>query len=305
MLSFSIGFSQNLEQFSSENSMLPENDIWSITTDLDGRVWIGTSKSGLVSLHHGVFKIYNDSTSNFKGSFIGPLFTDSNGVLWVSASRPNALYTFEDENFSLIQDPLLLSMGGIISIVEDKNGTMYFGCTNGLIKYENDHWTKIDLPTNKITIRALAINELGEIAIGHNNGLIIGNGNDFVSYSESESELQLSVVRSLKYISNKKLIIGYGGGFGNGGFSIKKENKWKHYNRENSGIANHMVRDIEIDKENTFWMATNEGLTIMKNKKIETIFFREGRMKNTIMDIAIHENNIWIATNFGVLHIVD
>jgi ligand-binding sensor domain-containing protein len=154
-----------------------------------------------------------------------------------------------------------------------------------------------------VTARSLAVNKKGEIAIGHNTGLIIGTEEEFKVYEENEEELQLSVVRGLKYINDDKLMIGYGGGYGNGGFSIKEGELWTHFNRENARIANHMVRDVEVDSDNIYWLATNEGLTYFKDGEVDTIFFREGRMKNTIMDIAIDKNEIWIATNFGVIQI--
>lgn len=51
------------------------------------------------------------------------------------------------------------------------------------------------------------------------------------------------------------------------------------------------------------WMATNNGLIIMKGEEIVPIIFREGMFKNVILDIEIDENNVWIATNFGLIKI--
>ena len=64
-----------------------------------------------------------------------------------------------------------------------------------------------------------------------------------------------------------------------------------------------MVRDIEVDKNGTIWMATNNGIIKMIGDKIEPIYFREGLYKNTIMDIATQKNIVWVATNFGLIKI--
>ena len=298
-----VGIGQTVELISSDNSDLPENDIWSIEVDSTGTKWFGTAKSGLIAYRNGEFKIYNDSTSNFRGSYIGPLFSDSKNKLWITAAKPNALYVFENDTFIKIENDILKSLGSIIAIAENEYGVIYFGGSNGVIKFESDKWTKLSLPLKNITVRTLAVNKKGDLAIGLNEGLIIRKENDFKVYKANDNELQLSVVRGLKYIDNDKLIIGYGGGFGKGGFSIKEGKKWTHYNRENSKIANHMVRDIEVDSENTFWMATNEGLSYYKEGNVDTAFFREGRMKNTIMDVAIFKDEIWVATNFGIIQI--
>ena len=298
-----IGFGQEVEFISVDNSELPENNIWSIEVDRNGTKWIGTATSGLIRYKNGKFQIYNDSTSIFKGSYISPIFSDSNNKLWVSASKPDALYCIENNKVTKIENEILKSLGGVIAIIENENGIIYFGGSSGVVKFENNKWSKIKLPIRGVTVRTLAVSKSGQIAIGHNTGLLIGKEGEFKVYEENENELQLSVIRGLKYINEDKLIIGYGGGFGNGGFSIKEGDKWTHYNRENARIANHMVRDIEVDMDGIYWLATNEGLTYFKEGKVDTIFFREGRMKNTIMDIAIDENKVWIATNFGVIQI--
>ena len=64
-----------------------------------------------------------------------------------------------------------------------------------------------------------------------------------------------------------------------------------------------MVRDIEIDNNNTLWMATNNGLVKFTEKgELTSILFQEGMYKNTILDISIDNDNVlWIATNFGVI----
>lgn len=72
-----------------------------------------------------------------------------------------------------------------------------------------------------------------------------------------------------------------------------KENEWEHFNKTNSNVPNHMVRDIEVDEKGNIWMATNNGLIKISDYKIEPIFFREGGMgENTIMDIAIDQNTV-------------
>ncbi len=50
-------------------------------------------------------------------------------------------------------------------------------------------------------------------------------------------------------------------------------------------------------------MATNNGMIKMVDDKIEPIYFREGKYKNTILDIAVEGNIVWVATNFGLIKI--
>lgn len=289
-----------LKLYSSENSELPENDIKSILVESkSNKKYIGTSKFGLSVFDNSNF----ETLKEIKGEYIGPIYQDKIGNFWITTSNPEELYLIKtDGKIEKIESKILKDINGIIAIAEDKNGNLYFG-GNGLVKFDGKNWNKIKLPSKSITIRALDISSTNEIAIGHNEGLIIGSDNKWQSYSEETDKLQLSVVRAVKFITSTKLIIGYGGGFGNGGFSVKENDHWKHYNKSNSKISDHMVRDIEIDGNNTAWMATNNGLIkFTENEELTSILFRDGMYKNTILDINIdNENTLWIATNFGLI----
>ncbi|GGF16908.1 two-component regulator propeller domain-containing protein [Flavobacterium limi] len=291
----------SLKLYSSENSELPENDIKSILVETkSNKKYIGTSKLGLSIFDNSKF----ETLKEIKGEYIGPIYQDKIGNLWITTSNPEELYIIKtDHKINKIESKILKEINGIIAIAEDKNGNLYFG-GNGLVKFDGKNWTKIKLPSKPITIRALDISPTNEIAIGHNEGLIIGSEEKWQFYEEETNKLQLSVVRAVKFITPTKLIIGYGGGgFGNGGFSVKENEHWKHYNKSNSKISDHMVRDIEVDKSNTAWMATNNGLIkFTKNGELTSILFRDGIYKNTILDISIDsENTLWIATNFGII----
>lgn len=300
LLSININAQTFLELYSSENSNISENDLKSILVDKQSNnKLIGTSKSGLLKFDNVTF----ESIKDVKGEYFGPLYKDRNENIWVSSSNPEELYLIKSNNeIEKITSKTLKKIDGVIAISEDKHGNVYFG-GNGLVKYDGKNWSKMKLPSNSITIRTLDISSDNTIAIGHNSGLLIGNENNWKSYDEETNKLQLSTVRAVKFLSDNKLVIGYGGGFGNGGFSIKEGEKWTHFNKSNSKISDHMVRDIEIDINNTLWMATNNGLVKFTEKgELTSILFRDGMYKNTILDISIDKDSVlWIATNFGLI----
>lgn len=295
LLSINIKAQTFLEQYSSENSNISENDLKSILVDKkSNNKLIGTSKSGFLKF---------EKIQEIKGEYIGPLFKDKNENIWVYSSNPEELYLIKSNSeIEKITSIILKEIDGVIAISEDKLGNIYFG-GKGLVKYDGKNWNKVKLPNNSITIRTIDISADNVIAIGHNSGLIIGKENNWKSFDEEINRLQLSIVRAVKFLNDNKLIIGYGGGFGNGGFSVKEGEKWTHFNKSNSKISDHMVRDIEIDTNNTLWMATNNGLVKFTEKgELTSILFREGMYKNTILDISIDNDNVlWIATNFGMI----
>lgn len=299
-----ISFSQSAELFDTNNSKITDNDLWEVSVDEKGKLYLGTVKFGLITFENGEFKNLNKDNSDIKGDAVTPIFTDSNGNIWLNYSKPKSeIAKFDGTKWTIFTTKEIPTSNiSVIDFMEDKDGNIYFGGGNGFYKYNGVSWSKMKLPKNGLTIRAMDINENGDIAIGHNSGLEIYSNDKWKSYDDESSELQLSVVRAVKYIDGR-LFVGYGGGYGNGGLSIIENGTWKHYNKTNSKIPDHMVRDIEIDQNGTIWMATNNGMIKMVDDKIEPIYFREGRYKNTILDIAIEGNTVWVATNFGLIKI--
>jgi ligand-binding sensor domain-containing protein len=301
LTSYTFCFAQNITAYTESNSDLAENKLWGISVDQKGNKWIGTSEFGLQKFDGEKFTTFDKNNSIIKGGFISPMFTDSKGNLWISYSKPYGLVKFDGDKWTTFSaKEIKLSRLSIIDIVEDKKGNIYFGGASGITKFNGETWEKITLPMNGVTVRALDVSSDGEIAVGHNSGLLIKIDGEWKSYTDKSSELQLSVVRAVKYIGTK-LFIGYGGGGGNGGFSILKKNKWKHYNKSNSNIPDHMVRVIKEDSNGVLWMATNDGVIRFENGKIEPIYLRE--KINSILDIEIEDDKVWVATFFGLFEI--
>jgi ligand-binding sensor domain-containing protein len=244
---------------------------------------------------------YDKTNSAVKGSFISPIFVDSNNNIWVSYSKPNGLVKFDGLKWTSFSSyDTKLSNNSVIAITEDENGILYFGGTSGLTSYDGENWKKIYLP-KKVTIRAIAVKNSELIYVGHNNGLLTLKNGKWESISDENSELK-NYVRSLKFDVNGDLIIGYGGNKTGGLSFVSEEGKWTHTNKGNSDLSNNLVRDIEIDNFGHLWLATNDGLNIITNNKIIPIYFRE--RGNAILDIAIEGNIYWIATHFGLFKIM-
>lgn len=289
--------------YNTENSKILDDDIWSIEIDKKGNKWIGTSKKGLIKFDGKEWRNFNKDNSIVKGSFINPIFSDSKNNLWLTYSKPDALLMFNGEKWKqLVKSETKLRQSPIK--ITEKNGIIYLGGFNELVKYNGKHWEKINLPKGNYTIRAIAVDNDGTIAIGHNNGLLIRKNLNWTTYriSKQTNKLQ-NYVRSLKFLNKGKLFIGYGGN-ADGGFSILENTNWIHYNKSNSKLSDNMVRDIEIDGNGVYWLATNDGLNkVDKDGLITPIFFYEEHNVTMISDIAIEGNTIWVATNFGLIEI--
>ncbi len=298
ILFFQVSFGQNITHFTKENSELTDDKIWGIAVDTSGNKWIGTGESGLLKFDGEKVTTFDINNSVIKGKFISPIFIDSKNNIWVSFSQPDGLARFDGNDWTTYStDEIKLSKISIIDITEDENGIIYFGSSNGLTSFNGIEWNMIKLPKS-VTIRALAVKDDKEIYVGHNNGLLIYKNSKWKSLTTENSELQ-QYVRVLRLYENE-LYIGYGGNI-TGGYSILKNDKWNHINKDNSDLSNNMVRDIEVDDNGNYWMATNDGLNIVTKDKIQSLFFQQ--RGNAILDIAIENDIAWIATHFGLFKI--
>ena len=293
----------NFTIFSSENSDLPENDIWSISVDTKGNKWIGTAKSGLVRMNGDEMEVFNSENSPITGQFLGPIFIDSEKNVWVSQAKPGGLFKYDGTSWhSYSSDDIKLSKISVIAMCEGPDNIIYIAGGAGISQYDGEKWSKIQTPKNQsFTFRAISVSDNGHIAAGHNGGLLIMKNGKWVSYTEENSEL-VNYVRAVHFADSEKLYVGYGGNK-TGGFSIKENDEWTHFNKSNSKLSDNMVRDIEVGTDGVMWLATNDGLNKIEGGKISSIFFREGVYRNVISDISTEGERAWIATNFGVIEV--
>jgi ligand-binding sensor domain-containing protein len=306
LILFSLGlYAQNTQIFEKSNSTLPDNDLLNIVTDHNGNEWIGTAKSGIVKFDGQNFTIYDKTNSPVTNHYSSPLCVDKKGNVWVSFSGSSSgVAKFDGVKWTIV--PELTK--SIICVKEDRDGKMFFGTQDGVITYDGSKWSKLALPNESLyryNVLAMDISKTGQMAVGCDAGLLLYDGKQWHSLNEQNSELQVGTVRALKYASGE-LYIGYGGGFGKGGFSVLKDGKWKHYDKHNSLVPDQMVRDIEISENGVIWMATNDGVLKIDGNKFTPLKFWPGRFHNTIMGIALqNDKTVWISTTTGLVKLTD
>lgn len=296
---------QEFQIYNTSNSDISTNRLNKVEVDKIGNVWIGTMDNGLIKFDKENFTNFTKENSVIEGDYVVDLYFDSNN-LWVSYSQPTFGTIKFDGNkwikFPNSEIPELDFCG--YPIVGDIHGNIYFGNIGSLniLKFDGKNSTQIEVP-NDGNILAIDINDEGNIAVGA-SALHVFKYNKWKTYTDDNSELRLGTVRGVKFI-NGVLYVGYGGGFGDGGFSILYDDKWEHFNKTNSNIPDHMVRDFEVDGLGNIWMATNDGAVIFNNKDLKPILFdNRGLGYNTVMDIAIDKDNtVWLATTFGLVKI--
>lgn len=121
---------------------LPDNSVTGIMEDSKGRMWIGTNFSG-VSLFDpsAVAEKGNKAFTNFtkdgviQGIEAGAFYEDRAGHIWFAAEH-QGVFRYDGTRFTNYGPEDGLSSGGILAIMEDREGRFWFGGFGGLFRFD-------------------------------------------------------------------------------------------------------------------------------------------------------------------------
>ena len=112
-----------------------------IYEDKKGRVWVGTRDTGLKLKNRGsnIFRTLS-AEDGLAGNTVNGILEDSMGILWISTENGLSRLdpaTFKFDNYNK-NDGLVCSEFNFNSFHKNKDGVMYFGGYNGIVKFHPD-----------------------------------------------------------------------------------------------------------------------------------------------------------------------
>lgn len=111
-------------------------NVRSIIQDKNGYIWIGGQD--------GLYRYDHKNLTQFSKDFIGFLYEDTKGSIWISAGTPQprkmALYRYDGRSGPRLGDPyfskITVGEGQIFGILEDRQGNIWFGTEVGVCRYD-------------------------------------------------------------------------------------------------------------------------------------------------------------------------
>ena len=231
-----------------DDGFLKSNTIFCATLRQDGKLAIGTSLSGIVTLDRSrrVFHHINKK-SGLQNNTVLSLFSSKNGSLW--AGLDNGIDCVDiDSPFSYIFPDGELQGTGYAALVA--NGRIFFGTNSGLYatrwkpwytQAERQNFTKIQRSEGQVW----SLNNLdGQVMMGHHEGSFVIKGD------VAEKNSPLRGVWRLLQISPNEAIAGHYNGIST---FFKKKDSWQ-FGSTIEGLAE-SSRLLAKDEQGQIWMA--------------------------------------------------
>lgn len=329
-------FNQYLYTSSNKNS-ISHNEIYAISEDASGMIWIGTNGGGVTiyDTKKNRFTSYrHDQLDNRSLSTdeIRSLYMDRSGIMWIGTygsginkvSRgAGQFYHYKHRQ----DDPTSLSHSIIWSFYEEGDSVLWIGTHNGLNKLDRKTNTykyffhipgKNSLSNN--VVRVITPVNGGKLLIGTNGGGIdefdpkTGHFKNWSNVSDNPNSLAHNEIRSI-YKDRKGIVwIGtYGKGMDKFDPSTGKFKHFVNIPDDSTSLSQNYVRAIIEDDEGFLWIGTEGGGLNKFDKKTEKfISYRtqQGKLNSLSSDYIFSifcddAGILWLGTYGGGLNRFD
>jgi signal transduction histidine kinase/ligand-binding sensor domain-containing protein len=257
---------QFIRGYSTEQGLL-SNNVYPIYEDREHNIWIGAF-GGLSRFKDGHFTNYT-----VKDGLLAPnvqaLFEDDAGRLWMGGRAS----FFQDGKFHPPLGDIPFDGYAFYSIHQDRTGTLWFGTTGGLFKYEHGHATLLNAANGVPAGDVTAIHEDGKgvLWFGTGAGLARLEGNQFITLTVKDG-LASDHVRCIYEDADGVLWVGTY----DGGLSRYQNGRFTNYTTK-EGLYSDGVFQILDDGLGYFWMSSNRGIYRVSKQQLND--FAAGKIK--------------------------
>jgi signal transduction histidine kinase/ligand-binding sensor domain-containing protein len=313
-----------------------------LLSDHEGSLWIGTMGQALMHVHQGrtdqytradglsgdtVFGFFEDHERNvwvatergldrfrdfpvvtfskregLSEDIAGSVFAAGSGGVWIGTT--NGLNLVQDGRISVYEKHQGLTSNSIGSLFEDHTGTLWVDSALGLAYGRAGRFRQLgSTQDQKITsVAAIVEDAKGDLWVSDLKRGIIRIGGSQVkdvlpwSFFEHKKASALDVDRT-----HGGLLIG----FEEGGVALYQEGRPIRWYTVAEGLGHGEITDIQTDRSGATWIATEGGLSCLRDGKISTLSTKSGLPCDHIHAIIEDdEGTIWLNSACGLLRLL-
>jgi ligand-binding sensor domain-containing protein len=316
----------------------PRFDIRRLLRDRDGGLWIGTVDRGVLHVHAGRTNIFA-MADGLSGNRVNELFEDREGNIWVTTMNGlDRFHGFAVTTFTVKQG---LSNATVQSVMADSSGGIWLSTFGGLDRWANGSIATYDKGSVKLhglLPESLFQDHSGRIWVSTQRSFGYFENARFVSLSavpggpvsiaedsagnlwianQDQGLTRLRKGRVAQHIpwagigrkdfATALAVDGNGGlwlGFFNSGLAYLADGGVRSSYTTGDGLGNGHVSNLRIGRDGALWVATEGGLSRLKNGRIATLTSEQGLPCNTVhWTIEDDDHSTWLYMPCGLVRI--
>ena len=252
------------ENFTTDNSGLPSDDVHALGIDHEGRLWVGASGEG-VAVFDGTSWIYYSPSNSIVPAVISDIEFSEDGSVWLGSSY-NGIYKFDGTDWlSFTESNSGLPSDEVADIEIDNAGNIWIGTIGqncGLSIFDTDgNWFTYTKSNSGISSNSILSVHCTDNAVWigtSGGGASCLRGSDWETFTPLNSGLTASYVNSI-YVDNSGVVWAATSAYGL--FSYDGTDWYSHLNTIGK-LQGASAYDISIGNDGKKWIATNSGLAI-------------------------------------------
>lgn len=276
---------------------LPQNSINALLQTRDGFLWVATN-GGLARFDGVHFRSFG-LQHGLRAALITSLAEPSHGELWVGTSGGGVSRWQRGRFVTYGRAEGFPEQSDVLSMTPDRDGTMWFGTTEGLVHWSGEKFTKIGdaqgLPEKQI--RALVLDADGVLWVSViMEGVYRGKAGRFTR--ESAPGPVTGDCYSLMALRDGTL---WAGG-GNGRIWRRKEGRWSRF-ESSLGLPHSMFNSMAEDIDGRVWITSpDHGVYRYNGDRFELTTWDHDQAGGAMRCVSVdREGSIWIGTSSGGL----
>ena len=284
-----------------------KNNVFAMQVDHEGSLWIGHGGLGLVRMREGQFISYG-TRHGLLGNFVRAIAEDSKDGVWIGTTE--VLTRLRGGIFQIISFKDGQPFKSISSIGVDRKGFVWAGTNDGVYRIRpRDGCTGRSCPEDlvrmekgglaRMTCRILYVDRQDDVWVGTDHGLARYHGDEITSYTTKEG-LPDNAIRGLAEDAEGRLWIATKG---RGIARLEADGTFRVL-QQKDGLASDMTQALYTSRDGAVWIATREGVTRMKDGKLDTLTVDQGLYANHIYGIMEDQlGYLWMGCSRGVFRI--
>ncbi len=277
------------------------NRFTGLFSDKDGILYATTMEDGILTIFRkGEFS--SMTSAEVPGHYIQKIVPDEAGELrflvededrksksWYYLREGKFVFSERQEKFNGV------------TVFQSKSGATWTITPDEAVELRGAEKTVYPLNLGKITFRPnLFEDSAGNLWIGANSVHRL-RGGEVESFDESKGFISNSIYHSFFEETDGSIWFASGGGSSSGiGLIQYKDGKISVWGND-KGLPNLSISYLFRDREGTFWMAGNKGLSRLRREVIHGYGAKDGIENTEIYPLLRdRENNIWLGTNKGL-----